>query len=135
MSAGMLDIVIEKGGTFELTLDIYDEDNVVMDMSGYTPVMKIVNVAMDMSGYTPVMKIVKVATGVVINISNVSISASSILINIPTSITSIFEQENDNYTPRIIKNRGTKYAYELSIVSGEVVKKLARGNVTVVRDI
>jgi len=123
MAAGSLDITMEQGGTFDLVLDVYDENGIGIDLSGWTPTMRIVHRA---SGAVTV-----IGSGVGV----MSVDTSTITITIPHATTATLEAESEDYTPRQYKNRDTKYAYEVSVTNGSDVKKIVRGNLLVARGI
>lgn len=119
MAAGNLDIMLEHGGTFELILDVYDDEGLPFVMSGWIPSMRLVHRA----------------SGTVTNVSGISAGVNSVNIFMSVAAVNALEAENTDYTPRQIKNRDTKYAYDVTASNGSVVKKIVRGNAFVVRDI
>lgn len=120
MAAGNLDLMFEQGGSFELVLDVFDDAGLPFVLTGWTPSMRIVHRA----------------SGVVTYIaSGISVSSSSINIFIASEIIDDFDPEDSDYTPRQIKHRDTKYAYDIKVTNGMSKKKIVRGNILVVRDI
>lgn len=119
MAAGKLDIVIEQGTTFELALDVYDDEGLAFDLTGWTPSMKIVHKA----------------TGAITTVSSMSATGNTITVSIPATTTDDYESESDAYVPRTTNIRNTKYAHVINIVQGTTIKPIVRGEVLVVRGI
>ncbi|MDD2267458.1 hypothetical protein [Sulfuricurvum sp.] len=120
MAAGKLDIVLEQGGTFEMSLQVLDDNNAVFDLTGYTAIMKIVD------------KI----TNTIVDVSTVgSVSVSDkVYIKIPDEYTATLESDSNEYAPSI-RTKYANRAYEIAITKDGDIKKIARGNAYVVRRI
>lgn len=118
MAAGKVDIVLEQGGTFEMNLQVLDDNNAVFDLTGWVASMKIIDKT----------------TSVVTDISAMgTISVSDkVYVKITDEFTATLSADSTQYTPSI-KTKYSKRAFEISISKNGDVKKIARGNVYVVR--
>ncbi len=125
MAAGRLDIIIEQGGTFDMTLSVLDDNNQPFNLSGWTPKMTIRNVKTN----SVVLTLLGSNSNGTINVSG----TNTIYIEIPASRTATIP-ESMKFTDRVTSSNYT-YAYEVIITKDDKIQKISKGIASVVKGI
>lgn len=122
MSAGHLDLVIEKGATFSKILTWKDSEGSLVNLTGYTARMKV------KESYSSSSAILDLTT----ENSKISLGGANGTITITVSATDTAALTANMNLKEIISEL---YVYDLELISGSTVTRLLQGNVYVSEEV